>query len=70
MEGNSYFFDMIAMILGNGKSSRLYEKLVNEEQSHGRYQIRFDSQDLPSGLYFYRLEAEGRVLSKRMLILK
>jgi len=31
-QGNSYLFDMISLVLGNGKSSRLYEKLVNEEQ--------------------------------------
>jgi hypothetical protein len=44
--------------------------LVNEEQPAGRYSVRFDAADLPSGVYFYRLEAGDLVASKRLIIIK
>jgi outer membrane protein assembly factor BamB len=39
-------------------------------QPRGRHQIRFDSRDLSSGIYFYRLVTEDHVECRRMLILK
>ena len=44
--------------------------LVKGRQTRGRHQIRFDSRDLSSGIYFYRLVTERHTECRRMLILK
>jgi hypothetical protein len=45
-------------------------ELVNERQSAGRYEVRFEAADLPSGMYFYRLESGGFVQSAKMILMK
>jgi subtilisin family serine protease len=45
-------------------------ELVNERQSAGRYEVRFEASDLPSGMYFYRLESGGFVQSAKMILMK
>ncbi len=44
--------------------------LVNEEQAAGTHSVRFDAGGLPSGTYFYRLEAPGYQETRRMLLMK
>lgn len=44
--------------------------LVDEQVSAGHHNVIFDSESLSSGVYIYRLEAAGTVLSRRMTILK
>jgi len=49
--------------------------LVDKEQSAGRYQVQWDgrdnnSQHVATGVYFYRLNAEGIAQTKKMLLLK
>lgn len=44
--------------------------LVNEYQAAGRYDIEFNASSLPSGVYFYRLQAGNFVETKKMLLLK
>jgi hypothetical protein len=44
--------------------------LVDEEKSFGEYDVRFDASGLPSGIYFYRLEAGSFTVTKKMLLLK
>lgn len=44
--------------------------LVNEFQSAGRRSVEFDAGELPSGMYFYRLQAGKFTETKKMLLLK
>ena len=44
--------------------------LVDEEKPAGVYELRFNAQNLSSGMYLYRLRAGDFVSTKRMLILK
>ena len=52
-------------------------ELVNDKQSSGRYEVRFDGSFLPSGVYFYTLitmpegrQAESFKETKKMLMIK
>ena len=44
--------------------------LVNGEKQSGTYEVQFDASKLASGVYFYKLESNGMVQSKKMVILK
>lgn len=45
--------------------------LVNEKQNAGSYSVIFDGSNYPSGVYFYRLEVDGKIIDmKRMILLK
>lgn len=44
--------------------------LVNEYQDAGRKSIEYDASSLPSGLYFYRLEAGQFNAIKKMMLIK
>jgi len=44
--------------------------LVKEEKSIGTHTIEFDATGLPSGIYFYRLEAGDINITKKMILLK
>lgn len=44
--------------------------LVNRDMNAGRHSINFDGGDLPSGLYIYRLKANGMSKSRKMLLVK
>ena len=57
-------------ILGNEIAT-----LVNEEQPAGKYEVEFNShsgedRNLPSGVYFYRLQAGSYTKTMKMLLLK
>jgi hypothetical protein len=56
-------------------SGRKVNQLVNEIQPAGNHQVIWDGQDMDgqvvsTGVYFYRLEAEGQTSTKRMVLLK
>ena len=44
--------------------------LVNEEKPAGSYEVNFNSSQLSSGIYFYKLEAGNFVEAKKMILLK
>lgn len=49
---------------------RLVEDLVDQTQSGGIYRVQFAATDLPSGLYFYRLETGTYTEVRSMLLVK
>ncbi len=44
--------------------------LVNSSQTAGEHSVKFNAENLASGLYIYRLQADGFAASKKMLLLK
>ena len=46
------------------------ETLVNEQQNAGQYSVQFDASHLPSGVYFYRIEAGAYHDIKKLLLFK
>ncbi|MCX6165868.1 MAG: alpha/beta fold hydrolase [Ignavibacteriae bacterium] len=44
--------------------------LVNERLQAGTYEVKFEGSNLPSGIYFYKLETEKYREVKRMILLK
>jgi hypothetical protein len=52
-------------ILGNE-----IETLVNEERQAGTYEITWYVENLPSGVYFYQLQAGNFVETKKMILMK
>jgi hypothetical protein len=51
-------------------SGRLIMTLVNEPQNSGSYSIEFNSSQLASGIYFYRLETEHFTRTRSMVLIK
>jgi len=44
--------------------------LVNEKQVEGNHMVSFSAADLPSGVYFYKLEAEGFTRTRKLVVIK
>jgi len=49
---------------------KVVKTLVNSEQAAGNYKVTFNASNLSSGVYFYRIEANRFVSTKKMLLLK
>lgn len=75
------FSDMTVFRFGNSEGSRLkltvfdisgqeIATLVNRWMNAGTHEIVFNSGHLPSGLYFYRLEANTRSITRRMHLVR
>jgi plastocyanin len=52
-------------ILGNEVAT-----LVNEVKSAGEYEVEFNENNLPSGIYFYQLKAGGFTETRKMVLMK
>jgi hypothetical protein len=44
--------------------------LVNERKSAGSYEVKFDASGLPSGVYFYRLQAGSFADTKKLMLIR
>ncbi|TVQ16111.1 MAG: T9SS C-terminal target domain-containing protein, partial [Balneolaceae bacterium] len=44
--------------------------LVNETKQQGTYSIQWDAGSVASGVYIYRIEAAGQVMSRKMTLVK
>ena len=49
---------------------RKIDTLLDENLPAGRHQIQFDGSQLPSGIYFYRIEFEGQIKNRQMVMVK
>jgi photosystem II stability/assembly factor-like uncharacterized protein len=49
---------------------REVQTLFNKEQPAGNYQVEFDAINLPSGVYFYRLQSGNFIETKKMILLR
>ena len=45
-------------------------RLVNERKSAGRYEVRWDASNMPTGVYFYRLTAGSFTATRKLLLVK
>jgi hypothetical protein len=45
-------------------------QLVNRVQTAGQNHVTFEANDLPSGIYMYRLEAGAFSVTKKMILFK
>ena len=44
--------------------------LVNEEKPAGNYEVDWNASGLPSGIYFYKLQAGSFAETKKMVLLR
>jgi hypothetical protein len=44
--------------------------LVNQFKSKGSHKVTFDAKNLPSGIYFYKMESNNFVQTKKLMLLK
>ena len=44
--------------------------LVSEEKAAGNYNVQFDDSGLPSGVYFYRMQAGSFAETKKLILMK
>ena len=44
--------------------------LIDGQKNQGRYSVNFNASKLSSGVYYYRLEYDNRILAKKMVLIK
>ncbi len=65
MSNESFANLIIYDVLGNEVAT-----LVNQQLQPGTYEVEWNASAYPSGVYFYRLETESFVETKRMVLIK
>jgi len=51
-------------------NGQLVETLVNGEKNAGTYTVHFNSSELSSGIYFYKLSSGKKMITKKMVLVK
>lgn len=46
------------------------EVLVNDSKKAGSYSVEFNAGRLSSGIYFYKIETDGFIETKKMMLVK
>ena len=59
----------VTLKIFNSLGEEIYQ-LVNEEKEAGIYEINFNADNLPTGVYLYKIQAGSFVETKKMLLLK
>ncbi len=59
----------VELVIYNALGERVI-RLVNGEKEAGKYSVEFDGNSLPSGIYFYRLQAGSYRETKKMILLR
>ena len=49
---------------------RLIKVLVEKTQNAGKYQVLFGGDNIPSGIYLYRLTTEQSSITKKMVLIR
>ena len=53
-----------------GINGGLVKTLVNQRVIAGNYSADFDATGISSGIYFYKIDADGFVQTKKMILIK
>lgn len=68
---NAYFSSPVHVLLQVYNTlGELVATLLNEEKSAGTYEIIFDGEGLPGGVYYYQLKTENFFSSRKMILVK
>ncbi len=49
---------------------KLVKNIVNQYAPAGSFEVIFDGKDLSSGIYYYKMEVDGFVITKKMMLVK
>ena len=60
---------MVSLIIYNHLGQQI-ETLVNQQLSQGKHQVTWDAEDLPSGIYFFRLQAGVQSAIGKMMVVR
>jgi hypothetical protein len=52
------------------RAGRLLETLVNNSQNTGTHTATWDARNVPNGVYFLRLEAEGQAANRKLILVR
>ena len=65
LPNNTHIILKVFDVLGNEVAT-----LINEEKPAGNYEVEFNASGLSSGIYFYRIQTEGFIDTKKLILLK